>query len=78
MILSNTSSPNKSLYIIGANILHILDEYEYQEISMYLLYKKYNELHGDISFSYVLFGLDWLFILNKVSVSSTGEVLLCN
>lgn len=78
MIISSLQSPNKSLVIIGANILTILREYPFESINPLILMSKYNEKFDDISFSYMMFGLDWLFIIDAIKNTDNGDIELCN
>lgn len=78
MILSNISSPEKSLYVIGANIISLLTMEKHYFVDPMELYEKYKRQHPDISLSYVMFGLDWLFIIGAIKLTSTGDIELCS
>ncbi|TGZ98065.1 ABC-three component system middle component 6 [Rodentibacter pneumotropicus] len=67
-MLLNETSPDKSLYIIGANILKNLQSKTYSVYSLYdLCYKdRY------ISLTLFLFALDWLFLIGMVKLSDKG------
>lgn len=78
MIISSLQSPNKSLIIIGANILTVLREYPFESINPLILMSKYNEKFEDVSFSYMMFGLDWLFIIDAIKNTDNGDIELCN
>ena len=78
MILSNTRSPHKSLYVIGANIIVTIRSHQFLAISPLELFKKYNDNHDSISFAYFNFSLDWLFITEAVELTEKGDIKLCN
>lgn len=78
MILSNISSPERSLYVIGANIIKLLVSGKHNVIDPLNLYEEYRSYHPDVSLSYVLFGLDWLFIIGAIELTSMGDIKLCN
>ncbi|WP_353737079.1 ABC-three component system middle component 6 [Aeromonas sp.] len=78
MILSKASPPNKYLYIIGANIISILHDNDNKAMPPISLYEKYKEKYKPISLSYIMYGLDWLFIINVICLNETGDVKLCN
>jgi hypothetical protein len=58
MILRNTQSPQKALYLVGANILAMIQEQKTTEHDIESLHDSYNEKHTHISFSYFMYGLD--------------------
>ena len=78
MILSNSRSPHKSLYVIGANLISTIQAYQFFEISPLELFKKYNESYEKISFAYFSFGLSWLFITEVIELTGSGDIKLCN
>ena len=78
MIISSFQSPNKSLYVIGGNIIAIIRSYQFDEMNPLTLFKKYNDVYGETSLSYVFYGLDWLFIVGAVSLTLSGDIILCN
>ena len=78
MIVSSFHSPNKSLFVIGANILKTINNYQFDAINPKILYRKYNDSYKEISFSYLMFGLDWLFIAGVIALTDTGDITLCS
>lgn len=78
MIVSNYSSPNKSLYLIGANIIEVISSYKSDRIDLLKLHQRYNELHQHISLSYLIYGLDWLFLAGAVGLTESGDLELCS
>jgi len=71
MILPRELKPEKSLYVIGARILKILDSHPIGNIDVHLLYELFlKEYKGKTSFNYFLYGLDWLYILDSVKIKN--------
>ena len=54
MIIQNTSSPLKSLYIIGGRILIVLKSSDLGAMSPLALLEKYQEKFDGVSFAYIL------------------------
>ena len=78
MILSNLQTPQKSLYLIGANILTLMNEHQFDAIAPLHLFTKYNSTFQDVSFAYFCLGLDWLHLLGTVELNETGDLSQCN
>lgn len=76
MIIINTSSPNKSLYVIGAYILKELPKNKF--IDPLELYTALKTSKPNISINYFYFALDWLFIIDLISLTEEGDIKLCN
>ena len=78
MIIQNTSSPLKSLYIIGGRILTALNSSDLGVMSPLALLEKYQEKFDHVSFAYILYALDWLYITGCVELTKQGDISLCN
>ncbi|ELF6203548.1 hypothetical protein RNI54_000294 [Pseudomonas putida] len=78
MIIQNTSSPLKSLYIIGGRILMVLKSSEFGAMSPLALFEKYKERFERVSFAYILYALDWLYITGCVELTKQGDISLCS
>lgn len=78
MIIQNTSSPLKSLYIIGGRVLMVLKSSEFGTMSPLALVEKYQEKFERVSFAYILYALDWLYITGSVELTKQGDISLCN
>ncbi|MNJ31730.1 hypothetical protein D3C77_263760 [compost metagenome] len=78
MIIQNTSSPLKSLYIIGGRVLMVLKSSEFGTMSPLALFEKYQEKFERVSFAYILYALDWLYITGSVELTKQGDISLCN
>ncbi len=78
MIIQNTSSPLKSLYIIGGRILMVLKSSELGTMSPLALLERYQEKFERVSFAYILYALDWLYITGCVELTKQGDISLCN
>ncbi len=78
MIIADLSEPQKSLYVIGANILTAFNNIEKKLIDPLELYEIFEADNESISISYFYFGLDWLFLVNAVELDGFGNIKLCN
>jgi hypothetical protein len=78
MIIQNTSSPLKSLYIIGGRLLMVLKSSEFGSMSPLALFEKYQDRFERVSFAYILYALDWLYITGCVELTKQGDISLCN
>lgn len=78
MIIQNTSSPLKSLYIIGGRLLMVLKSSELGSMSPLALFEKYQDRFERVSFAYILYALDWLYITGCVELTKQGDISLCN
>ncbi|QFG33706.1 hypothetical protein F6476_33180 [Pseudomonas umsongensis] len=78
MIIQNTSSPLKSLYIIGGRVLMVLKSSELGAMSPLALFEKYQERFERASFAYILYALDWLYITGCIELTKQGDISLCN
>jgi len=78
MILPRELNPEKSLYVIGARVLGIIDDYHYGAIDVYVLYEFFKKKYPKkISFNYFLYALDWLFIINSITLNG-NKVQKCS
>lgn len=78
MIISDLSAPYKSLYVIGANIIFVLRSYELGFIDPLELYEKFKDTNEGISLAYFYFGLDWLYMIDAIELTESGDVKLCS
>lgn len=78
MIINNISVPYKSLYVIGANILSILQSNVENHIDPLDLFDKFKASNQKISLAYFNFGLDWLYMTGSIELTESGDVKLCN
>ncbi len=78
MIIQNTSSPLKSNYIVGGRLLMVLKSSEYCSMSPLALFEKYQDRFERVSFAYILYALDWLYITGCVELTKQGDISLCN
>ncbi len=77
MIINNPQSQKLSLYYIGANVIKIILNHQFKAISPILLFNSYIKLE-ELSFSYFMYGLDWLFISGVIELTESGDIKLCN
>lgn len=68
MIISQNINPKNSLYVIGANLIRIMSVRKNKNYDLIFLYEEYQKLYNkNISLNNVLYGLDWLYLLNIIS-----------
>lgn len=78
MIVKNSSTPLKSLYVVGGRILYVLRDSEFGFMSPLALYERYKENFEGVSFAYICYALDWLYITGCVELTEQGDISLCN
>lgn len=68
MIVSQNVTPKNSLYVIGANLIRIMSVKKNINYDLIFLHQQYKKLYNkNISINNILYGLDWLYLLNIVS-----------
>lgn len=68
MLVSNDTKPEKSLYVIGAYILKTFSNSSNNKYELENLYNNFLMLYPeDITLSYFVYGLDWLYLCDKIS-----------
>lgn len=78
MIVKNSSSPLKSLYVIGGRTLFVLRSSELGVMSPLALFEKYQDKFERVSFAYISYALDWLYITGCIELTEQGDISLCN
>jgi hypothetical protein len=77
MLLPDYTTPEKSIYFIGAKILESLRKIETSRIDILVLYDFYiRNTTIAISFKFFLLGLDWLFLLGMIK-HDKGDIIKC-
>lgn len=75
MILPVDSKPEKSLYVIGSDIISVLNKSIMGVLDLQFLYEELNRTKTDkISFNQYLFSLDWLFMIGVVELDANTNV----
>lgn len=75
MLLPDTIHPEQSIYYNGAFVLQALRERRVMDLlDLYLDTQKYRQMTMPV---FVLC-LDWLYLLNLVSLNNQGSVELCS
>lgn len=75
MLLPDTIHPEQSIYYNGAFVLQTLREQRVMDLlDLYLGTQKYRQMTMPV---FVLC-LDWLYLLNLVSLNNQGSVELCS
>ncbi|WP_373867636.1 ABC-three component system middle component 6 [Myxococcus fulvus] len=80
MIVDFESSPERSLYYLGARIMRELQEAPTGRVELSWLLTRLNSKHGSensIPLEYCILAADWLFLLGVVSVSPEGDIEKC-
>ncbi|WP_017347143.1 ABC-three component system middle component 6 [Pantoea sp. A4] len=77
-MINNLQYPEKSLYVIGAKIIDVFKSNIYASKNIISLHDDYESLHGNISYPYFIYALDWLFIIGLVNLNKKGELTLCS
>ena len=79
MLLPQDIAPEKSLYVIGGRIIAIFNVLNRRTIDTKSLYNLYiSEFEKDnLSFSYFLYALDWLFIVGFIDIYNNTKVKRC-
>lgn len=78
MIVKNSSTPLKSLYVIGGRVLYVLRASDFGFMSPLALFEKYKENFEGVSFAYICYALDWLYLTGCVELTEQGDISLCN
>lgn len=75
MLLPDNIHPKNSIYYNGALVLKVMQQY--RDMSIVDLFIKVKE-SSDMSFPIMVLSLDWLYLINVVSVKENGVVSLCS
>ncbi len=71
MIISQNMNPKNSLYMIGANLIQIMAKRKEKMYDLMFLHQEYQkEYNKNISINNILYGLDWLYMLNVVDYNT--------
>lgn len=74
MLLPDNVHPEQTIYFNGALVLHAIRRYG--SIDFLELYARMREMRG-ISMPVFVLCLDWLFLLNVVTINDKGQVERC-
>jgi len=77
VIILNSSMPSKSLFYIGSNIISFLKKNLKDSYDPLELFSLYNEYFENISLPYFYYSLDWLFIIDFLNLTETGDLIIC-
>ncbi len=67
MILYNDINPNKTLYVIGSEVIGLLKKEPNDYVDVFVLYDKYiQKFKKNISINFFIYALDWLFLINAI------------
>ncbi|KIA82410.1 ABC-three component system middle component 6 [Flavobacterium sp. AED] len=79
MLLPQDVAPEKSLYVIGGRIIETFNSINLRTIDTKTLYTSYVSMfrQQDLSFSYFLYALDWLYIIGFVEIYNDTKIKRC-
>ncbi len=77
MILPRDIKPEDSLYFIGGNLLKTINKLNAKEFDLLGLYQDHTNENNECSFNQYLLAIDWLYLLNLVSVNEKGQLKKC-
>lgn len=79
MLLPQDVAPEKSLYVIGGRIIETFNAINRTVIDTKTLYSSYivKFRQEDLSFSYFLYALDWLYIIGFVEIYNNTKIKRC-
>lgn len=79
MLLPQDVSPEKSLYVIGGRIIETFNSLNRTVLDTKTLYSSYILKYKieDISFSYFLYALDWLYLIGFIEIYNNTKIKRC-
>ena len=79
MLLPQDVTPEKSLYVIGGRIIDTFNSINIRTIDIKTLYTSYISIfkQHDLSFSYFLYALDWLYIIGFIEIYNNTKIKRC-
>lgn len=77
MILPTHIDANKSLYVIGSRIIELLKRKKIIDAQeLHILYSNTYKNEG-INYNYFLYALDWLFLLELITINRNSKIKRC-
>lgn len=77
MILPRDIKPEDSLYFIGGQLLKTIKKKSTKEFDLLDLYQDHTNENYECSFNQYLLAIDWLYLLNLVSLNEKGQLEKC-
>lgn len=79
MLLPQDVQPEKSLYVIGAQIIETFNKLGRRTVDIKTLYTSFQSINNanEISFTYFLYALDWLYIVGFVDLYNNSKIKRC-
>lgn len=77
MMIYNEIKPELSIYYLGSELIKRIDNAENKVLDFNQLCKNMIE-DFSISANLFIFTLDWLFLLDVITLNELGEVVLCS
>lgn len=76
MLLENDTSPSKTLYYLGSEVMYVFYNSSNDKFDFFDLYQKVNAKEK-LSISLFILVLDWLYILGLVRQNLKGDLQKC-
>ena len=77
MILPRDIKPEYSLYFIGAQLLKTIKSQNSTAFDLFDLYQSHISKNNDCSFNQYLLAIDWLYLLDLVTLNNKGQLQKC-
>lgn len=79
MILPQDIKPEKSLYVIGALVIKTFNNLNRRTVDIKTLYSTFLSVNNtnEISFTYFLYALDWLYIIGYIDLYNDTKIKRC-
>ncbi len=81
LLIDQDNEPTKSLYFLGAKVIHALMESNFGVVDPNVLFRAVNdgtvEAGAKVSYDYFMLTLDWLFLLGKINLDEKGDIIKC-
>ena len=76
MLLPDNIHPEHSIYYNAAFVIQIIQQLNPTDLNLLDLYLKVKH-HHEMSMSVFVLCLDWLFLLDLITLSDSGRIKLC-
>lgn len=81
MLIDNSINPDKSLYVLWAELIKLIGKLKKKEKSIWveILYNLFIDIKSEynITMDYFIYILDWLFILWLIDIDNNNNIKIC-
>jgi hypothetical protein len=77
MILPRDIKPENSLYFIGAQLLETIKKQNKIDLDLFDLYQNHISSNHKCSFNQYILAIDWLYLLDLVTLNNKGQLQKC-